>query len=119
MKKLLLIDDDVVLQKIYKDRLTSEGYELAQSANGQVGIAQAKTLQPALILLDVMLPGGLNGFDVLEQLKRQPETKDIPVIMLTNLDAEEKSARTVGAADYINKAATSLDIVVERIKTLT
>lgn len=117
-KKILLIDDDVVLQRIYKDRLVNEGLDLISSTTGQDGLLQAKNAKPDLILLDVMLPEGMNGFDVLEQLRRDPNLSHIPIIMLTNLDSEEKTAQSLGVVDYINKAATSLDLIMQKVKSV-
>ena len=68
-----------------------------------------------VILLDVMLPGGMNGFDVLEQLKKNSVSQTIPVFMLTNLDSEEKVAKTIGAKGYIVKANTSKNEIVKLV----
>lgn len=118
MKKILLIDDDVVLQKIYQDRLTHEGFEMLAAGTGQLGLTTARDYKPDLILLDAMLPEGMNGFDVLEQLKREPELKDIPVIMLTNLDSEEKTARGIGAIAYLSKGKISLEDLVKKLRSV-
>lgn len=72
---------------------------------------------PDLVLLDIMLPGGLNGFDVLEQMKREETLRKIPVVILTNLDTEEKTSKLIGADDYIIKANTSLAEIVAKIKS--
>lgn len=69
-----------------------------------------------LVLLDIMLPGGMNGFDVLEDLKRNQLTSSIPVIVLTNLDSERETALKIGAADYAVKANTSIEETVQKIK---
>jgi len=58
----------------------------------------------------------MNGFDILEELKRRDQWKAIPVIMMTNLDSEEKTAREIGAADYIVKSNVSLDEIISRIE---
>lgn len=63
-----------------------------------------------------MLVGGTNGLDILSQLKKEPETQNIPVIVLTNLDSEEKTARDIGAQDYLVKANVSRDEIVEIVK---
>ena len=116
MKKVLIIDDDNLIQQIYKDALTSEGFEVVQAFLGKEGLAMAKSERPALIILDAMLPYGMNGFDVLEKLKKDTSLADIPVLMLTNLDTEEKTALSVGASEYIIKANTSIAQVIEKVK---
>ena len=68
-------------------------------------------------MLDIMLPGGMNGFDVLEKLKADPLTEKIPVVVLTNLDSEEKVAKTIGACDYIVKSDTTKDELVKIAKS--
>lgn len=104
------------LQDIYLKKLTKENFEVIQSVDGTEGLMLARTRQPSLIMLDIMLPGGLNGFDVLEMLKRDEEFKKIPVLILTNLDSEKNSARQIGAVEYIVKATTSIDDVVNKVK---
>lgn len=119
MKKILIIEDDSQVQQIYQKKLTAEGFEVVQAFTGKEGLALVKPVPPDLIILDIILPGGMNGFDVMEQLKRDPSHAAIPVIVLTNLDSEEKVAKTIGANDYIVKANTSLDKVIEIVKKYT
>lgn len=83
------------------------------AVTGREGLTMVKTENPDLILLDVMLPGGMNGFDVLEDLKRTEATKNIPVIILTNLDSETNVAKSIGAKDYLVKANTTKDDLVK------
>jgi DNA-binding response OmpR family regulator len=118
MKKILLVEDDDILQRMYQKRLQSEGYEVIQARDGKTGLSLAKSDQPDLILLDIMLPGGLNGFDVLEQLKRDQKTKDIAVLVLTNLDSEEKVAKEIGASGYLVKVNTKPDQVIVKVNEL-
>ena len=118
MKKILIIEDDVDSQDIYKEVLTAENFEVVSAINGNEGLVLMKAHKPDLVLLDVMLPGGLNGFDVLEQMKRNENLKNIPVIVLTNLDSEEKTAKSIGATDYIVKTSATLSQIVEKVKSL-
>lgn len=115
-QKVLIIEDDGEIQSLYKDRLTAEGFEVIQETSGNKGFFAAKDNNPDLIILDIMLPGGINGFDVLEKLKKDSRYKRIPVVVLTNLDSEEKVAREIGAVDYVVKANASLDEVVAKVK---
>lgn len=116
MNQILIIEDDTLLQDIYQKALAPEGFTVTQAFSGGQGLNLAKSQKPNLIILDVMLPGGMNGFDVLEKLKKDPEVREIPVLVLTNLDSEEKSARAIGAADYIVKANSSIEGVIKKIK---
>lgn len=117
MPKILIVEDEQNLIKIYNTRFIAEGWEVISAATGQEGIIQAQNHKPHLILLDVMLPGGQNGFDTLEKLKRDPTTKAIPVIILTNLDTEKETALEIGASDYIIKTAATIDDIVSKIKS--
>jgi len=115
-KVILLIEDDPVLQELYLEALSRSGFVVLQALNGKKGLHLASIEKPNLILLDIMLPAGMNGFDVLKDLKANPATKKIPVIMLTNLESEEKTARDMGAEDYLVKANLSIDQIVNRVK---
>jgi len=115
-KKVLIIEDDKGLVTIYQMKLSAGGYIVFEANTGSVGVSIAIEKKPDLILLDIMLPGGMNGFDVFEQLKQREETKKIPVIVLTNLDSERDTATNMGAVDYIVKADTSIDDLVEKVK---
>ncbi len=106
MKKILIIEDDKQLQKTYSEILAPDKYNVACVTDGHDGIIAAKNNKPDLIILDIMLPGGLNGFDVLEQLKRDRILKEIPVIISSNLDTEQKTAMNIGASGYFIKVDT-------------
>lgn len=114
--KVLIVEDDQSLRQILSDKLTDSGLVIQIAENGQQALNSIKESPPNLILLDIMLPGGMNGFDVLEQIKTNPVLKAIPVIVLTNLDTEQKTAMDIGATDYIVKANISIDEVVLKVK---
>ena len=113
MKKILIIDEDFSLFKIYNEMFSSDEVEVVGAKSGQEGLGMISSEKPDLIMLDIMLPGGMNGFDVLEKLKADPLTEKIPVVVLTNLDSEEKVAKTIGACDYIVKSDTTKDELVK------
>lgn len=117
MKKILFIEDERALQKTFGDVLSQEGYEMVSALDGQIGLRLAKIKKPDLILLDLILPK-VNGFEVLRELKSSPETKDVPVIVLTNLEqtGDVEKALGLGAKTYLVKASYSLEEVVEKIK---
>lgn len=117
MKKILFIEDESALQKTLGDFLREEGFEVISALNGKDGLRLAKTEIPDLILLDLILPK-INGFDVLRNLKKDEKTKEIPVIILTNLESLEDIERAIslGAKTYLVKSNYSLEEVIEKIK---
>ena len=116
-KTILLVDDDVTLREMYEERLKVEGFIITQAANGEDAIKLAKENKPQIILLDIMMPK-VNGFDVLKDLKADPATKDIPVIVLSALiqDVDRVEGKKLGAVDYIVKSETMPGEVIEKIK---
>lgn len=115
-KKILLVEDDEQLQASYLKLFTAEKYQVFQAFTGEQGLELAKANMPDIILLDIMLKGGINGFDVLENLKKNRDLFNIPVLMLTNLDSERKLALSIGAVDYLVKANTSIDILLDKVR---
>jgi DNA-binding response OmpR family regulator len=117
MKKILFIEDEPTLQKTFGEILKQEGYEMISALDGEIGLRLAKTKNPDLILLDLILPR-VNGFEVLKKLKEDEATKDVPVIVLTNLEGigDVDKAIEIGATTYLVKADYSLEEVVEKIK---
>lgn len=115
--RVLLVDDDPTLLGMYQERLTMQGYEVITASNGEDALAKAIDTLPQVILLDVMMPK-INGFDVLNILKETPETKDIPVIILTALaqDNHKKKGLGDGAFDFIVKSETMPKDVVFKIE---
>ena len=101
---ILVVDDIPENLHLLSDTLTQEGYDVRGVISGEMVLRVVSSLKPDLILLDVMMPG-LNGYQVCEQLKANPETKDIPIIFLSaNNDTVDKAkAFNAGAADYIDK----------------
>ncbi|MDO8474145.1 MAG: response regulator [bacterium] len=117
MKTILLIEDESALQKTIGDALSQEGFSIASALDGETGLRLAKEKRPDVILLDLILPKA-NGFDVLKSLKEQEETKDIPVVVLTNLESMEdiQKALDLGAMTYLVKSNYTLEEVVEKVK---
>jgi DNA-binding response OmpR family regulator len=113
MKKLLVIDENTSLVNAYQEMFKTKGVSVVGASTGKEGLAKVAAEKPNVILLDIMLPGGMNGFDVLGELKRNQATCEIPVIILTNLDTEEKIAKNMGAKNYLVKANTTKDEIVK------
>ena len=116
-KKILFVEDESALQKTFGDVLIKEGYDMISALDGEVGLKLAKERKPDLILLDLILPK-MDGFEVLKQLKKEVETKAIPVIVLTNLErvVDIEKAIEAGATTYLVKANYTLEEVLEKIK---
>jgi CheY-like chemotaxis protein len=119
MTKLLITEDDPLMSRMYQKIFTFEGYEVVMAADGQEGLDKAREVKPTLILLDVMMPK-LNGLQVLEKLKADPETKAIPVVMLTNLAGEQdaEAALSKGAIKYIIKSQYEPKQVADMVKEI-
>jgi len=116
MKKILFIEDESTLQKTLGTVLTKEGYQVVSALDGEIGFRMAKKEKPDLILLDLILPK-MDGFDVLKSIKAEETIKEIPIIVLTNLESMEdiQKALDLGAATYLVKANYSLEEVLEKI----
>ena len=100
----LLIDDDTFIQKLYQSEFEARGLPLKVAVDGEQGLRLAAELKPNVILLDVIMPKK-NGFEVLAELKKNPATASIPVIMFSHLaqDADKKRGSELGAVDYLVK----------------
>ncbi|PWU23460.1 hypothetical protein C5B42_02800 [Candidatus Cerribacteria bacterium 'Amazon FNV 2010 28 9'] len=116
MSILLLIEDDNDLRGTLKELLQQEGYEIQEATSVDQAMTCLQTSQPQLVLLDIMLPGGKNGFDFLESIRKDPKTKDLPVIILSNLDSEKTVAEKIGIQGYFVKANTPLNTIVSAVK---
>lgn len=117
MKTILFIEDEPTLQKRIEEALTKEGFQIENAMDGESGLQKAKTLKPILILLDIILPKK-DGFEVLKELKQDESTKNIPVVILTNLESNNdvEKALGLGATTYLVKANYELSEVIEKIK---
>ena len=115
-QKILIVEDEESLLKLESILLTSKGYDVRGVSNGQQALDAIEEDHPDLVLLDIMLPE-IDGFEVCERIKGNPETKDIPVIMLTAKKSREDMARgeKVGADWYITKPFKSA-MVIETIQ---
>ncbi len=117
--KILLVEDDTFLIEMYNTKFELEGFSVTTASDGEEGVKLAKKDDPDIILLDILLPK-LDGFGVLEQLKATKKTKDIPVILLTNLGQKEdvKRGLDLGAKDYLIKAHFMPSEVVAKIREI-
>jgi len=118
-QKILIIEDDGFLASIYAQKLELEGFEVAFATNGEDGLKLAQKDKPDLILLDLLMPQ-MDGFEVLEKVKADSATKDIKVLVLSNLGQKEDVDRCMklGAVGYMIKAHSLPEETVKRIKEI-
>jgi DNA-binding response OmpR family regulator len=115
--KILIIEDDPMIQKVYHDKLAIEGYDVDVASDGEEGMNKAFNSKPDLVLLDLVLPK-INGFDVLSELRKNPKTQRIPIIVLSNRGQEDEIEKglKLGANDYIVKVFATPLHVIEKIQ---
>jgi len=103
-KNILIVDDETEFAEMVQMRLEAQGYNVDTAVNGEEGLAKAQAAPPHVILLDVMMPG-IDGFEVLRRLKRDPRTQRIAIIMLTakGETASIFKAQDLGVVDYLIK----------------
>ena len=118
-KKVLVIEDDTLLKDMLGQQLTKDGWQVLHATEGSQALTLAEGEHPNIVLLDLLLPG-MSGFEVLSALKEKDVTKDIPVIILSNLGQQEDIDRgmKLGAADFMIKSNFTLDEVSAKIKGL-
>lgn len=119
MSKILIVEDDALLLRMYQEAFKSDGFEVLFAGDGQEGLDVARANKPMIILLDIMMPK-MNGMQMLEQLKADSAIRNIPVIMLTNLsdtmDAER--ALKLGAVKYVIKSENKPREVINIVKDI-
>ncbi|MDP2930741.1 MAG: response regulator [bacterium] len=117
--KILIVEDDRFLRELIGKKLDVEGYQVCEAIDGEQGVRAAKSEKPDLVLLDLILPG-IDGFEVLSRIKQDIETKQIPVIILSNLGQKEDIEKgfNLGAADYLIKAHFTPKEVAEKVITI-
>ena len=114
---VLVVDDDLTLRDMYQIRLEAEGYKVLVAGDGEEALEIIQKQKPDIILLDIMMPK-MNGYDVLEKLKQNPETKTIPVLILTALiqDLNKAKGMMSGADDYLMKSEVMPGEVLDKVK---
>ncbi|HSX29235.1 MAG TPA: response regulator [Candidatus Saccharimonadales bacterium] len=119
MAKVLIVEDDPLMSRMYQKIFTFEKYEVEMAADGEEGVAKAGSVNPTIILLDVMMPK-MNGLQALEKLKASDQTKHVPVVMLTNLAGQQdaETALAKGAVKYIVKSEHEPKEVVDMVKEI-
>lgn len=117
--KLLLVEDDLDLVKMYEKKFLLDDFEVEIAYDGEEGLKKAKETKPDMIILDVMLPK-LDGLTLFRKLRKQAKTYKTPVLFLTNFDQEDAvfECFSLGAVDYLVKAQVTPAQVVEKIEKI-
>lgn len=120
VKKLIIVEDDAILLKALNVEMLGSGFEVFSAINGEAGLDLIKKEKPDLILLDLVMPK-MDGFAVLEILKKDKHLSKVPVIVLSNLSqkADVEKAKKLGAVGFYEKATTDLSKLVEKINELS
>ena len=115
--KVLIVEDDVMLNKIYQTKLGLVGYKVFAAYDGEEGVKKMEEVAPNIVLLDLMLPKK-NGFEVLETVKQNIKLNHIPVIILSNLGQGDdiERGKALGADDFLVKSNVKLEMVLEKIE---
>ena len=117
-KKILLVDDDPLIVRMYERKLAKEGFAVTLAPNGEEAFKALEKDTPDLILLDVLMPK-MNGWEVLKKLKENEKTKNIPVITLTSLGDKPEDIqkfKELGVKEYLVKSNVDLKALVEMIR---
>lgn len=119
-KRVLIVEDDALLAQVLMDKFKKEEFAVINVTNGLDVKGKVLQFKPAIILLDLILPG-LDGFEVLKLLKDNEQTKNIPVVVISNLGSESdvRSAKSLGADDYFIKANISLEDLLQKVRKIT
>ena len=112
-KRILIVDDDPLIARMYENKLKTDGYDVSVAFNGEEALAGAIKNPPDLIFLDVMMPK-MNGVEVLKIMRGDDRTKNIPVLVLTNYENYRDKVEPMGISDYLIKANVTLNDVMER-----
>lgn len=115
-KKILIIEDEEILLNILKKKLISEGYEVLTASDGEEGLKVMRENKPELILLDILMPKK-TGFEVMEEMNKDPGLKAIPVVIISNSGqpVELERAKALGAKDCLVKTEFNPQEVIDKV----
>lgn len=118
-KKILIVEDDNFVAEVYSTKLLEMGHVVQVAQNGREGLVSVEKDRPDLILLDILMPV-MGGVEMLEELKKKPEWKTIPIILLTNVGEKEsiQKVRNLGVQDYLIKSHFTPAEVIEKIESI-
>ncbi len=115
-KKILLIEDEKIMINLLQKKLTHEGYDVTVARNGEEGLETMKELMPDVVLLDIIMPK-MGGFEVMQEMRKDPELKKIPIIIVSNSGqpVELSKAKELGARDWLIKTEFDPQEVVDKV----
>ncbi|MBU2109353.1 response regulator [Patescibacteria group bacterium] len=118
-KTILIIEDDTFFQNLISKKLVNEGFEVLVASDSRQALSILEEKKPNLIVLDLILPV-LDGFGILSIIKKDEKTKDIPVIILSNLGQKEEIEKAIalGAVDFMIKVNFTPEEIVRKIKSI-
>jgi len=117
--KILIIEDDRYISKMYQLKLSLDGFDVQVADNGRIGVDKVKEFKPDIILCDILMPE-LDGFEVIKMVKADEESKTIPILIMSNLGQEDhiQKGLALGALGYIVKSQYTPSKVVDKIKEI-
>jgi DNA-binding response OmpR family regulator len=117
---ILVVEDDELAGRAYQLKLGQAGYQVEWARNGAEALEMIRKNRPDLVILDLILPN-INGFQFLEEVKKDEKLKDIRVLVVSNLGQEEdmQKAMSLGASDYMVKVDVRIEDVVEKVDEMT
>ena len=115
MKRVLIVEDQADIRKLIRMTLEFEDYEIHEASDGAAGLRIARDIKPDLMLLDVMMPGGIDGLEVCRRIRANPRHRRTKILMLSARDREV--GREVGADEYLVKPFSPLQLIetIERL----
>ena len=119
MAKVLLIEDDPILLKMYTKKFEIDGFNLATAQNGAEGVEKMKSFQPNLVLMDIMMPK-MSGLEAMDKAKADPAIKNIPILVLTNLSTTDDAQTAVkkGAVGFLVKSDVTPSQILTKAKEI-
>ncbi len=117
--KIIIVDDNSFKRQVYAEKFRSEGFEVLEAENGQIGLEKIKSEKPNLIITGIDMPM-INGFNLIGELKKFPPTAELPIIVSSHLNrpGDDKKALDLGADEFIYFGFVPLNEVVEKAKIL-
>ena len=117
MTRIAIIEDDPTISQMYRMKFEADGFDVRMAGNGKIGVDLVKSFKPDIILLDIQMPE-MDGAEALKLIREHKDSKDTPVIILTNLGEEEapREMRSLGISSYIVKANNTPRQVVAHVK---
>lgn len=119
MKKILVVEDDRFIANAYRIKMVKAGFEVKMAMDGDEALEALTTFIPDIILLDLILPK-IDGFSVLEEIKKSDTYKNIPVVVTSNLGQQEdiNRAMSLGAVDYVIKSDITLENLIAKVNNV-